>query len=297
LISEFFRLGHRSKNLESLNIVRRCRNLIHVSDIVKCNGKTLDEFITSDSTELSEAHIFPREQPTESDFRLWNEAMIKLCLGTNSLPYILGNYLRKPHLPWRWYTNENADCLYCESSGSTLSHTIYRRQGTGVGTRFGKKYDWLRAEPGRHTGNCYASVTMSNATCAILHSAAKVPVEVPSPSSFLETLQSFGNGSLWDNLSVDGDGEWIGQAVISGSLRIAHDGSYMQETSTIICLAGVVMYCKISRCWLKLSIAEKSDAANNYRGELLGAVMALLILRAAMANEDTATRAQQVNFM
>ncbi len=32
----------------------------------------------------------------------------------------------------------------------------------------------------------------------------------------------------------------------------------------------------------------------DYRGELLGAVMALLILRAAMANEDTATRAQQV---
>ena len=68
----------------------------------------------------------------------------------------------------------------------------------------------------------------------------------------------------------------------------------MQETSTIICSAGVVMYCKISRCWLKLSIAEKSDAASNYRGELLGAVMTLLILRAAMASENTVTRAQQV---
>ncbi len=56
----------------------------------------------------------------------------------------------------------------------------------------------------------YASVTMSNATGAILHSVAKIPVEVPSPSSFLETLQSFGNGSLWDNLSFEGDGEWIG---------------------------------------------------------------------------------------
>jgi ribonuclease HI len=68
----------------------------------------------------------------------------------------------------------------------------------------------------------------------------------------------------------------------------------MQETSTTICLAGVVMYCRISKSWLKLSIAEKSDAASNYRGELLGAVMALLILRAAMENEDPETRAQQV---
>jgi hypothetical protein len=54
------------------------------------------------------------------------------------------------------------------------------------------------------------------------------------------------------------------------------------------------MYCKTSRCWLKLSIAEKSDAASNYRGELLGAVMALLILWAAMASKNTATQVQQV---
>jgi hypothetical protein len=54
------------------------------------------------------------------------------------------------------------------------------------------------------------------------------------------------------------------------------------------------MYCKISRCWLKLSIAEKSDTASNYRGELLGAVMTLLILRVAMASENSATRVQQV---
>jgi hypothetical protein len=44
----------------------------------------------------------------------------------------------------------------------------------------------------------------------------------------------------------------------------------------------------------KLSIAEKSDAASNYQGELLGAVMALLILWADMASKNTATRVQQV---
>jgi hypothetical protein len=123
---------------------------------------------------------------------------------------------------------------------------------------------------------------------------AKIPEELPSPASFFETLQLFGNSSLWDNLLVDGDGEWIGRAVRTDSLRIAHDGSYMPETSTIICSASVVMNCKTSRCWLKLSIAEKSDTASNYQGELLGAVMALLILRAAMASKNTATRVQQV---
>jgi hypothetical protein len=46
-------------------------------------------------------------------------------------------------------------------------------------------------------------------------------------------------------------------------------------------LAGVIMYCKAMRQWLKASVAEWSDAASNYRGKLLGAAVALLILRAA----------------
>jgi hypothetical protein len=190
--------------------------------------------------------------------------MIKFCSGTTSLPYILGNFLRKPHLPWSWYTTAEADYLYCKSLASLPSHDIYRHRRTGLRTRYGKKYNWVRTDQGGHPGNFYASFTMSNETCAILHLTARVPEELPSPASFFKTLESFGNSSLWDNILVDGDGEWIGRAVRTGSLCIAHNGSYMPETSATICLAGVVMYCKISRCWLKLSIAEKSDAASNY---------------------------------
>jgi hypothetical protein len=97
---------------------------------------------------------------------------------------------------------------------------------------------------------------MRDETCAILHLMSRVLEELSVTKSFLETLESFGNSSLWKNLSVDGDEEWIGQAVRIGSLCIVHDGSYMLEMSTTICLAGVIMYCKTSKCWLKLSIAE-----------------------------------------
>jgi hypothetical protein len=179
-------------------------------NIIKCDGKTLDEYFTLDSTEVSKAHTFWWEQPTESDFRLWNDAMIKLCSGTTSLPYILGNFLRKLHLPWSWYTTAEADYLYHKSLASLPSHDIYRRWRTGVRTRYGKKYDWVRTDPGGHPGNFYASITMSNETCAILHLTAMVPEELPSPASFFKTLELFGNSSLWDNLLVDGDGEWIG---------------------------------------------------------------------------------------
>ncbi len=59
LISKFFWLGYQGKDLEALNIVRRYRNLIHVSDILKCDGQSLDEFIILDMSELSCAHTFP----------------------------------------------------------------------------------------------------------------------------------------------------------------------------------------------------------------------------------------------
>jgi hypothetical protein len=135
---------------------------------------------------------------------------------------------------------------------------------------------------------------MRDETCAILHSTSRVPEELPVTKSFLKTLELFGNSSLRENLLVDGDGEWIRQAVRMGSLCIVHDGSYMPERSTTICLAGVIMYCKTSKCWLKLSIAEQSNAASNYRGKILGAVIALLILRAAAASESAVPHSQQV---
>jgi hypothetical protein len=55
----------------------------------------------------------------------------------------------------------------------------------------------------------------------------------------------------------------------------------MPVQSTNLCSAGVIIYCRHTSQWLKASIVEQSEAASNYRGELLGAVMALLIIHAA----------------
>jgi hypothetical protein len=58
----------------------------------------------------------------------------------------------------------------------------------------------------------------------------------------------------------------------------------MVEESTKHCSAGVIVYCRSSIQWLKSSIAESSEAASNYWGELLGAVITLLILQASSHN-------------
>jgi hypothetical protein len=114
-----------------------------------------------------------------------------------------------------------------------------------------------------------------------LHSAAAFPLPSPILTTFLDRLLSYSNDSLWSDLSVDGNGEWIRDSAIHGNLRIAHDGLYMADKLQFLCSVGVIFYCRRTKLWLKVSITECSNTANNYWGELLGAVLALLILRAA----------------
>ncbi len=122
---------------------------------------------------------------------------------------------------------------------------------------------------------------MISPKCAEMHSGALFPEIQTQPTLFLEVLDSYEDCGLWDHHSVDGDGEWIRGGIVAGSLSIAHDGSYMATEALELCSAGVVIFCSASKNWLKASVAERLAVASNYCGELLGAVIALLILWAA----------------
>jgi hypothetical protein len=43
---------------------------------------------------------------------------------------------------------------------------------------------------------------------------------IPLPATFQERLDSFNNPSLWENLSYDGDGEWIQEGLLRALLCI-----------------------------------------------------------------------------
>ena len=86
LMSEFFRIGYRGKELLALNIVHHYHNLLHLSDISKCNGIALNEYIVSDCLEISTLHVFPRKEPTLSDHRLMDRSNFSAMLGDNHTP-------------------------------------------------------------------------------------------------------------------------------------------------------------------------------------------------------------------
>ncbi len=91
-------MRYRSKDLISLNTVRKFQNLLHLLDISKCNG-VLDDFVISDRTESSSLHVFQQKDPTPTDFWMWKEAILRLCSGTTTLPTVLGRHIRPPHTP------------------------------------------------------------------------------------------------------------------------------------------------------------------------------------------------------
>ena len=144
------------------------------------------------------------------DFTLWKEAINLLCSGSTILPRVLGAFRFPPHLPMEWHTDSNSSILYYTGGEDTTdSYQVYIPRDHRMTTWFGQKFDWSTSVIGHHPGTHYASVSMISNSCAELHSTAPYPVAPIPPVSFKDVLFSHGHIELWEQMSVDGDGEWI----------------------------------------------------------------------------------------
>jgi hypothetical protein len=181
LMSESFRVGYCGNDLAALNNICCFRNLIHLSDISKCNGITLDEFVVFDYAKILHLCVFLREEPLTSDFRLWSNAIHRLCTGTATLPVLLRRYILLPHIACRWFTTADAMTLYhIGGNPDTLSYTAYIRQ-EGLRMHYASKYSWVSSKIGHHPGTHYANITMLDPSCTIMQS--KAPFSSPPGSS------------------------------------------------------------------------------------------------------------------
>jgi hypothetical protein len=89
----------------------------------------------------------------------------------------------------------------------------------------------------------YASITHSQSGQVLLHSSAALATPPVVSLGFETNLRSYGNKTLWKSIDYDGDGSWILEGMIHGSLIIIHDGSYMKEISPSISSAATMIYC------------------------------------------------------
>ena len=102
-----------------------------------------------------------------------------------------------------------------------------------------------------------------------------------SSTNIRTILQRWGNRSLWEHLEIDGDGSWLIQGLLQGTIQCSSDGSYMLELCPDACSAAFMLICTTSKQKLVGMWAEKSPFASNYRGEIFGGMAIALILKAA----------------
>jgi hypothetical protein len=88
------------------------KKIIHLSDIVLCNGKTIKLEMFSDIPGQSDTHKFPHQRPIPADLSLWRRALCKVSSEFHVLTVPLQGYVGTLHdLPW-WMLNNNGSILH-----------------------------------------------------------------------------------------------------------------------------------------------------------------------------------------
>jgi hypothetical protein len=97
LMSEFLRYKDFGiDDFVSLNIMRMHILVIHVSDIVLSNGKTIKPEMFLDLPGHSCVHQFPHQRLTPADLSIWKMALRKISSEIHILTVPLQKYIRSP---------------------------------------------------------------------------------------------------------------------------------------------------------------------------------------------------------
>ena len=138
---------------------------------------------------------------------------------------------------------------------------MYERQTGERRTRSGSVYKRTRTVGEPLEGSHYASVVYNGEHRVRLHSKVYKHVETPLPATFLATLRYFTNQKMWDFMHLDDDGEWISEAILNGTLDVAHAGLYQPETCKDVFSTVVWVRCRATKKQIVVSFAEKSSHA------------------------------------
>jgi hypothetical protein len=109
-MSQFALNGYRTGDLHILNRPRKFYQAHSLSDVTFADGLTIDPRIFA-RRQGSNNRTFSWEQPSKSDFDLWDRA-IRSIYPRLRLPSSLGPYLSAPHIPYQWMASNSEDLLY-----------------------------------------------------------------------------------------------------------------------------------------------------------------------------------------
>ena len=89
--------GYRGKPLNSIHVVRKYLNLMHLSDLVLYDGNTLPDELLEVSGRMATHITSPKEKPTKNNKSLGMLVLGTLPDGHKTLLQPLGDHVSLPH--------------------------------------------------------------------------------------------------------------------------------------------------------------------------------------------------------
>jgi hypothetical protein len=219
--------------------------------------------------------IFPKEDPSNGNFRLWREALPQIQALGGRLH--IGAQLREGHKLWPWqYDIETLQLFHLRGDSVDLYEPAL---GEGAWTRANR---YICTEEGTTSeprgGPCLVAATEEGIVKII--SFMDNPAVTRAPSTFREVLHEWGHTWMWDGLRLSGDslGTWIEEAIKTNLLIAITDGSYMKELFPNMNSCTFIFECSRGGRRLTGAFPEQSIASCAYCGELLGLLAIHLIL-------------------
>ena len=126
------------------------------------------------------------------------------------------------------------------------------------------KHSIVAIKSGRPPGKFYVSVDELSDGMVALHSTVDIPRPLKCKCSFLETLCLFPDQTLWENMDMNEDREWISEGLQAGTLVLVHDRWNNEELDPNRCSSAYIVMCKATNCRLQGTVVAKGPNVSNY---------------------------------
>ena len=246
--------------LRVIDRTSRFERVTLVSCTTLCDGLTINsEILTGE--EGRSRNLVPHKEPHRKGIRLGQMAVKSLASDNGKLPIPLGRYKKEPRQDSGWHSSENRPELYKHVNGNL--YEVFQVMNTGRRTHQDIVYHNTKEFKEDYCPEIYVSVTSSGNGTVRLHSTAVKPAPTQCPTTLHEVLNSWPNKVPWRHFTCSGDGSWMREGFMQGSLILNHGGSY-EKVDTDACSTAYTILCKTTGKEATRSVVERSDMSDNY---------------------------------
>ncbi len=153
--------------------MRMHKKVIHKSEIVLCDGKTIKVEMLTDQPGHSDVHKFSIQRPTPADLHLWKLALRKISSDCHILMAKLQEYISPPHNHRHWMLKNIGTILHHNIlQGDKMYHEKYSLSSNPIDcrTRSGHYFNSTIVKNGPSDFHQYASITPFQLGQVLLHS-------------------------------------------------------------------------------------------------------------------------------